>query len=151
MFANIAWNESVNLGNSREGYRAAWETIEADNPAMWNEFKSNDVEAILDELVEYKRQHYPDDLRRILMCGIPDSSIRVEWLPPAAPGVDSRWEMTLYGLVRTDQREQAIGFLQETRRLTRSEAVKRVNKIATDFGIGYEYRAQERSSIDAFI
>ena len=77
-------------------------------PELWNEFKSNDIDAMIDELAEYKKQHYPDDRRRILTCGIPDGKIRVEWLPAAAPGVDSQWEMQFYGLVRTGKREQAI-------------------------------------------
>jgi hypothetical protein len=136
MFANIAWNECVGMTHAREGCRSAWETIEAENPAMWSEFKSNDVEAMLDELVAFKKEHYPDDLRRILTCGIPDGNIRVEWLNPAAPGVDSKWEMTLYGLVRTGEREQAIQFLQETRRMSRQDAAKQVKKIASDLGLG---------------
>jgi len=134
-FANVAWNESVGLDHAREGYRKAWETIEADNPALWNEFKSNDIDAMIDELVEYKNTHYPDDRRRILTCGIPDGSIRVEWLPAAAPGVDSKWEMQLYGLVRTGQKEMAIRFLQETRGLSRKDATKRVAEIAAELGI----------------
>src|SRR6516165_6436182 len=125
-FANVAWNESVGLGDSRESYRKVWETIEADTPELWNEFKSNDINAMIDDLVEYKKTHYPDDQRRILTCGIPDGKIRVEWLNAAAPGVDAKWERRLYGLVRTGEREKAIRFLQETRGMTRSEAVKRV-------------------------
>src|SRR6185312_10990833 len=71
MFANVAWNEAVGLGHAREGYRSAWEVIEAENPELWNEFKSTDVAAMLDELVAFKKKHYPHDLRRILTCGIP--------------------------------------------------------------------------------
>lgn len=100
MFANIAWNETVGLTHARKGYRSAWEMIEAENPDMWSEFKSNDVDSMIDELVQFKRQNHPDDLRRILTCGIPDGKVRVEWLNPVAPGVDSQWEMTLFGLVR---------------------------------------------------
>ncbi|MGL6095088.1 MAG: hypothetical protein ACRC7O_04710 [Fimbriiglobus sp.] len=111
MFANFAWNEAVGLGYPRAGYRRAWEQIEAHNPDLWTEFKSNDVDALIDGLVEFKAQHYPDDQRRILTCGIPNGNVRVEWLPAAAPGVDSRWEMRLYGLVRTGEREQAVQFL----------------------------------------
>ena len=37
-FANVAWNECVGLDHAREGYRSAWETIEAENPEMWSEF-----------------------------------------------------------------------------------------------------------------
>src|SRR5579864_2018909 len=80
-FKNQAWNESVGLDHARPGYRNVWETIEADNPELWNEFKSNDIDAMIDELVQYKKTHYPDDGRRILTCGIPDGSVRVEWLP----------------------------------------------------------------------
>ena len=135
MFANIAWNETVGLGHAREGYRPAWEMIEAENPEMWSEFKSNDIEGMIDELVEYKQQHFPDDRRRILTCGIPDGKIRVEWLPAVAPGVDSKWEMQLHGLVRTGEREQAIEFLRETRRLSRQKAAKQVKKIAAYLGL----------------
>jgi hypothetical protein len=134
-FANVAWNESVGLDHAREGYRNVWETIEAENPALWNEFKSSDVNAMIDELIRYKKAHYPDDRRRILTCGIPDGKVRVEWLDPAAPGVDSKWEMQLYGLVRTGQRDKAIRFLQDTRRMTHSEASKRVAQIAVGLGM----------------
>lgn len=57
MFANVAWNESVGLCQPRAGYRPAWEMIEAENPEMWGEFKSNDVDAMIDELVRFKRQN----------------------------------------------------------------------------------------------
>src|SRR3954468_19067396 len=82
-FANVAWNESVGMGHAREGYRNVWETIEAENPALWHEFKTSDIGAMIDELVRYKEAHYPDDRRRILTCGIPDGKVRVEWLAPA--------------------------------------------------------------------
>jgi hypothetical protein len=134
-FANAAWNESVGLNDSRDGYRRVWETIERENPELWNEFKSNDINAMIDDLVQYKKKHYPDDQRRILTCGIPDGKIRVEWLKAAAPGVDSRWEMQLYGLVRTGAREKAIRFLEETRRLSRTEATNRVAVIAAELGL----------------
>ena len=44
-FANVAWNECVGLDHAREGYRNVWEEIEADNPSLWNEFKSNDIKS----------------------------------------------------------------------------------------------------------
>jgi len=134
-FANVAWNESIGLDYAREGYRNVWETIEAENPALWNEFKTSDIGAMIDELVRYKQTHYPDDRRRILTCGMLDDKVRVEWLNAAAPGVDSKWEMQLYGLVRTGEKEKAIRFLEETRHLSRSEAAKRVKQIAAELGI----------------
>jgi hypothetical protein len=135
MFANIAWNKTVGLGQPRNHYRSAWEMIEAENPEMWSEFKSNDVDAMIDQLIEYKQQHFADDQRRILTSGIPNGNIRVEWLPPVVPGVDSKWEMQLYALVRTGEREQAIEFLRETRRWSRKNAAKQVKKISSDLGL----------------
>ena len=134
-FANVAWNECVGLDGAREGYRNVWEEIEAENPELWNEFKSNDIDGMIDELLEYKQRHFPDDKRRILTCGIPDGKVRVEWVNAAVPGVDSKWEMRLYGLVRTGARQEAVQFLQETRRLSQQAAAKQVKKIATDLGL----------------
>ncbi len=136
MFANMAWNETVGLEHARKGYRSAWEVIEAENPEMWSEFKSNDVDAMIDELKRFKEQHYPDDRRRILTCGIPDGKIRVEWLAATAPGVDAKWEMRLYGLVRTGERKKAVQFLQETRRMSRSDAAVKVAAVAAELGMG---------------
>jgi hypothetical protein len=135
LFANVAWNESVGLDHARDGSRNVWETIEVENPALWNEFKSNDIDAMIDELARYKQTHYPDDRRRILVCGMVPGKVHVEWLNPAAPGVDSKWEMQLYGLVRTGARDEAIRFLQETRRMSRKEAVKRVAVVAAELGL----------------
>ncbi len=135
LFANIAWNECVGLNRAREGYRNVWEVIEAENPELWNEFKSNDINEMIDELVRYKKDHYPDDRRRILICGMREANVHVEWIPAASPGVDSRWEMELYGLVRTGEREKAIRFLQETRSLSRKEAAKRVAEVAAELGL----------------
>jgi hypothetical protein len=90
---------------------------------------------MIDELIRYKQARYPDDRRRVLTCGIPDGKLRVEWLAPAAPGVDSKWEMQLYGLVRTGERAKAIRFLQDTRRMPRNEASKRVAQVAAELGM----------------
>ena len=135
LFANAAWNECVGMDHAREGYRNVWETIEAENPALWNEFKSNNIDAMIDELVRYKWTHYPEDRRRILVCGMLPGKVHVEWLNPAAPGIDSKWEMQLYGLVRSGKRQEAIRFLQETQRMARSEASKRVARITIELGM----------------
>ena len=85
-FANAAWNESIGVAHSRDSYRNVWEPIEAENHELWNEFKSNDINAMIDELIQYKKNQYPDDQRRILLCGISDGKVRVEWLKAAPLG-----------------------------------------------------------------
>ena len=129
-FANVAWNECIGLGAEREACHNVWQAIEAENPHLWDELKSNDIDAMIDELVEYKKAHYPDDGRRILTCGgTPQATIRVEWLQPAAPGVDAKWEMQLYGMVRGGFKDEAIRFLKETRKMSENEAMMEVARI----------------------
>ena len=93
------------------------------------------MSGVCDQSFEARKDHFPDDGRRILTCGISDGKIRVAWLKAAAPGIDSQWEMRLYGLVRTGEWQQAIRFLQETRRVSRKEAAKRVAGIAAELGM----------------
>ena len=87
------------------------------------------------ELVEYKKTQFPDDRRRILACGIPNGNIHVEWLVPAAPGVDVKWETHLYGLVLAGQREEAIRVLRESRGMSRAEATRRVAEMASQLKV----------------
>jgi hypothetical protein len=129
LFANVAWNECVGLDDAREGSHNVWETIEADNPELWNELKSDDIDAMIDELVEYKKAHYADDRRRILACGCtPHGTIRVEWLPAVAPGADVKLDMQVYGLVRTGSRKEAIRFLQEACGMSPTESAKKLEE-----------------------
>ena len=135
-FANMAWNESIGIAHPRESYRNVWETIEAENPALWNELKSNDINAMIDELVEYKQKHFLKDQRRILVCGgTPEGTIHVEWLSPAAPGVDVKWETQLYGMVRAGQSAEAIRFLQKTRKMAQGPAIVQVEAIKRQLGM----------------
>ncbi|MHB1035145.1 MAG: hypothetical protein ACYC35_25410 [Pirellulales bacterium] len=135
-FANLAWNECIGLGVERELTKNVWQTIEADNPNLWEELKSKDIDGMIDELVRYKQAHFPDDRRRILTCGGTDhSTIRVEWLAPAAPGVDAKWETQLYGMVRMGMEEDAVGFLKKTRGMARGDAMMEVARIRIRLGM----------------
>jgi hypothetical protein len=133
LIANITWNECVGIDHARKGYLLALEEFEASRPTLWNECHSRDIDVMIDGLVLYKQANYPNDRRRILVCGMVESgNVHVEWLNPAAPGVDSKWEMRLFGLVRCGKRQEAIRFLQESRSMSRQQAAKRVAQIAVD-------------------
>jgi hypothetical protein len=85
--------------------------------------RGEQLSRMIDELIEYKKAHYPSDQRRIIVCGgTPEGTIHVEWLQPAAPGVDVKWETALYGMVRGGLEEEAVRFLQKTRKMSRTEA-----------------------------
>jgi hypothetical protein len=109
--------------------------IEKENPGLRAEFKTRDVNAMIDGLVRYKKRHFPGDGRRILTCGIPGGRIRVEWLPPATPGIDSKNEMRMYGLVRTGRRDEAVRFVQQAFRAPRKVAEEMVAMAAAYLGV----------------
>lgn len=91
---------------------------------------------MIDELVEYKKSHFPDVQRRILSCGgTSRSTVRVQWLPQAAPGVDVKWETQLYGMVLAGFAEGAVRFLQKTRKLSPAEATMMVKQVAKELGV----------------
>ena len=135
-FANVAWNECVGLGAEREACCNVWQAIEAEKPDLWDELKSRDIDAMIDELVEYKKAHFPDDRRRILTCGgTSHETIRVEWLPPAAPGVDAKWETQLFGMVKAGMEKKALRFLKKTRKMSQQEAMAQVAKVRMQLGM----------------
>jgi hypothetical protein len=109
--------------------------MEAENPRFWQELKSTDADQMIDELLRYKQAHYAADRRRILLCGIIDGKIRVEWLAPAESGVDVAWETRLYSLIRAGNRPGAIRFLQQTRKLSRTAAARRIQEMAAKLGM----------------
>lgn len=135
-FANVAWNETIGLDHPRANHRSVWGAIEAEKPDLWDEFESNDVDAMIDRLVRYKQAHYAHDRRRILVCGMIDGKVRVEWLRPAAPGTDPKLETRLYGLLLMGDREGALRILREECKLTRRDAASRVDRMAAELGVG---------------
>jgi len=54
---------------------------------------------------------------------------------PPLLGVDAKWEMRFYGLVRMGEREKAIRFLQETRGMSNKQAANRVAGVAAELGM----------------
>ena len=132
LLAHLAWNEAVGLPD-REIGRNLMAEIEGENPNLWRELKSRDFNALLDQLVAYKEKHYRDDQRRIILCGVYDGKLRVEWMAPVAPGVDSKWEVELHCLVRIGELDKAVQFVRKTRKVSRNVAREQVAAIFVDW------------------
>ena len=92
LFAHVAWNRATRQRARSPDYHPVLRQFEASNPDLWNELKSSDTEALVVTLITYKRTHYPNDDRQIVVCGMRGDNVRVEWCdPPAAgPSRDSR-------------------------------------------------------------
>jgi hypothetical protein len=80
LFAHVAWNRSVVIGSPGVNYRPMLREFEASNPRLWDELKSSDAEALVTELVAFKRAHHPNDDREVVVCGMRGDNVHVEWV-----------------------------------------------------------------------
>lgn len=122
MLANIAWDETTDISRPREAYLPALNQISRSKPSAWNALISRDIDVLIDRLVQYKKKHFKHDMRRILVCGLENDRIHVEWIKPAEPGVDSRFEMNVYGMVRFGDHQKAIDFVKNQLRVSQEQA-----------------------------
>jgi hypothetical protein len=83
MLAGAAWNSTVGDNVMRDQYRKLVEQIDWSGVTPWSELRSDDTEQLIAELVEYKRERYPNDLRRIVATEkSPEGNVRVHWTEP---------------------------------------------------------------------
>jgi hypothetical protein len=83
LLAGAAWNSAIGDDAVRDKHRELVEQIEWGYVTPWVELRSDDTEQLIAELVDYKREHYPNDLRRIVATELsPEGNIRVHWTEP---------------------------------------------------------------------
>ena len=80
LFASTAWNIAVGQKMDVALCKTLIKECEDCNPAFWNEFKSKNWQKTVSRLVEYKKEHHPDDDRIILGCSVLKNKVRVEWV-----------------------------------------------------------------------
>ena len=81
--AGAAWNSALGDNAMRDQHRDLVVHIDWGAAIPWAELRSNNSDQLVAELVEYKRERYPADLRRIVATELtPDGNIRVHWTAP---------------------------------------------------------------------
>jgi len=83
MIATAAWNIATGFMVPRDEYRKIVDRIDWGNVEPRAELRSNDIDKLVAELVEYKKKHYPNDRRRLVGTEMsPEGNIRVQWAEP---------------------------------------------------------------------
>jgi len=83
MLAGAAWNSAIGDNAMREQHGKLVEQIDWNGVIPWSELRSDDTKRLIAELVEYKREHYPNDLRRVVATEMsPEGNVRVHWTEP---------------------------------------------------------------------
>ncbi len=85
LFAHVAWNRAIGETFPDVECRKILRKFEKSRPALWAELRSRDWKSMINDLIEYKKQHFPDDLRVVVVCGMtPQKNIHVEWHYPTS-------------------------------------------------------------------
>lgn len=77
LFAHVGWNRA--LGHLGGGYETILHGVTGGREDFWSELRSADPEVLIEAAREAELAKYPDDRRVVLVCGIPDGRVHVEW------------------------------------------------------------------------
>jgi hypothetical protein len=77
LLAHVAWNRS--LGLDSKDYNKLLKALSRENPNFWSEFRSRDAEALIETVRQAKAERYPMDRRVIMVCGMREGNVHVEW------------------------------------------------------------------------
>ena len=80
LLSHVAWNRAIGVGFTDAACKGIFKKFEKSRPSLWNEFPTKDWKSLITHLIEYKKAHYPDDNRVVVVCGMKDPGvIHVEW------------------------------------------------------------------------
>ena len=77
LFAQVAWNRS--LGREMPPYEELLGVFLRSNPNLWSELQSRDAETLIETMQRAKQQRYSADRRVVVVCGMRDGNVHVEW------------------------------------------------------------------------
>ena len=66
ILAGTAWNSAIGDNLMREKHREIIDQIDWDGVTPWEELSGSDTDRLIAELVDYKRERFPNDLRRVV-------------------------------------------------------------------------------------
>ncbi|MBK9439898.1 MAG: hypothetical protein IPN53_00750 [Comamonadaceae bacterium] len=77
LLANVAWNRA--LGRDVPDCEELLMVYTRSEPKLWSEQRSGNTETLIQTMIQAKEKLYPTDRRVILICGMREGHVRVEW------------------------------------------------------------------------
>lgn len=77
LFAQVAWNRA--LGHDMQAYKKLVKVFVRSNPNLWSELRSRDAETLIEIMRQAKDQRYLTDRRVVVVCGMSEENVHVEW------------------------------------------------------------------------
>jgi hypothetical protein len=140
LLAHVAWNRSLGEEVSAASYRQVLARLEESFPPLWRELKGTDPEKMIESLVALKQARYPLDDRVIVVCGMRQGNVHVEWQDGQdvrdAHQTVQKHLRRLVELAMIGDEEEAVRHLGETAGLSNQEARQKVRELRRLFGGG---------------
>ena len=80
LLAHVAWNRAIGETFTDLECRRILRKFEKSRRSMWIELRSQDWKALVAELIQYKNKVYPEDKRIVVICGMREGNVHVEWM-----------------------------------------------------------------------
>ena len=77
LFAQVAWNRA--LGHDMQEYKELLNVFLGSDPNLWSELRSHDAETLIETMRQAKEQRYAADRRVVVVCGMREGNVHVEW------------------------------------------------------------------------
>jgi hypothetical protein len=77
LFAHVGWNRALGFGV--DGYEVILRQFVESRPQLWSELRSSDPHVLIEAAYDAKLSLYAADRRVVLVCGIRDERVHVEW------------------------------------------------------------------------
>jgi len=79
LLAHVAWNRTIGETFTDLEYKRILRKLEKSRGSLWIELRSRDWKSLVSALMEYKNKNYPEDKRIVVICGMREGNIHVEW------------------------------------------------------------------------
>jgi len=77
LFAQVAWNRA--LGYDMNVYEEVLNVFLCSKPTLWSELRSRDAETLIEAMCQAKELRYSTDRRVVVVCGMREGNVHVEW------------------------------------------------------------------------
>ena len=87
LLAHVAWNRAIGETFTDLECKRILRKFEKSRRSLWIELKSRDWNSLISALIEYKIKNYPEDMRIVVICGMREGNIHVEWIQTPKPSM----------------------------------------------------------------
>lgn len=82
LLAHVAWNRAIGEAFTDLECKRILRKFEKARRSLWTELRSRDWQSLVSALMEYKDKNYPEDKRIVVVCGMRDGNVHIEWMHP---------------------------------------------------------------------